>query len=148
MKTFEQMVVEALEEIEEIFPFDLMAEMESDNPPLLIDVREPTEYRSAHIPGALHVPRGILEAASEPGYAETEPALAEGREQDIVVVCRSGRRSALAARALKELGFIRVRNLKLGVRGWNDDGGPLVDHAGATVDPDDAEVLIEKRAVP
>ncbi len=149
MKTFEQLVAEALRDVEEIFPCDLMSELEFDGPaPLLLDVREPAEYQAAHIEGALHVPRGVLEPASEYGFEETEPALAEGREEDIVVICRSGRRSALAVRTLKELGFLRVRNLKLGIRGWNDDGGPLVDHAGNAVDPDRAEVVIENPAAP
>ncbi len=138
MKTFQQLVDEALQTVPEVFPCDLMVELEQGARPLLLDVREPAEFRTLRIAGSLHVPRGVLEAASEPGYEETSLRLVQARDEDIVVVCRSGRRSALAARTLQLLGFKRARSLKLGLRGWNDDGGDLVNDTG-TISPEIAD---------
>ena len=101
-----------------------------------------------HIAGSLNVPRGILEAACEYDYAETEPELVEARRRPIVVVCRSGNRSALAAYVMKLIGYEDVSSLKLGIKGWNDGDLPLVDGVGNTVDADDAAAVIERELAP
>ncbi len=139
MKNYQSLVDEALARVPEIMPWDLRERLEQPEPPILLDVREPEEYAAMHIPGSLNIPRGILEPSVEWGFDETEPRLAAARDEEIVVICRSGRRSALAARTLQELGFERVQSLKLGVRGWNDDEAPLEDTGGNRVDPDEAE---------
>ncbi|HEC19804.1 MAG TPA: rhodanese-like domain-containing protein [Gammaproteobacteria bacterium] len=139
MKTYNELVNDCLAHIEEVFPWDL-AEETAENPELLlIDVSEPYEYARAHIPNALNVPRGILESACEYDYDETVPELAAARKREVVVICRSGRRSALAAYTLQLMGFQHVRSLKTGLRGWNDDEYPLVDAEQNPVDPDTAE---------
>ncbi|MFN3565039.1 MAG: rhodanese-like domain-containing protein, partial [Burkholderiaceae bacterium] len=66
----------------------------------------------------------------------------------IVVVCRSGHRSVLAADVLQTLGFADVVSLKTGVRGWNDFEQPLVNAAGVTLDADTAERLLAARVRP
>jgi rhodanese-related sulfurtransferase len=139
MKTYDELVNDALERVEEVFPWDLVDEMDADKNLLLVDVSEPYEFTLAHIPDSLNVPRGILESACEYDYDETVPELASGRERDIVIICRSGRRSALAADTLLQMGFARVRSLKTGLRGWNDGEYPLVDAQQQAVDPDLAE---------
>ena len=88
---------------------------------------------------ALNVPRGILESACEYDYDETVPELAGGKTRDIVIICRSGKRSVLAADTLLKMGFTKVRSLKTGLRGWNDGEYPLVDAKQQPVDPDLAE---------
>jgi 3-mercaptopyruvate sulfurtransferase SseA len=88
------------------------------------------------------VPRGVLEQACEWDFDTTEPALAGGRAREIVVVCRSGHRSVLAADVMQAMGFGHVVSLKTGVRGWNDAELPLVDAAGRPLDPDAAEALL------
>jgi adenylyltransferase/sulfurtransferase len=81
---------------------------------LLIDVREPFEADIARIPGARLIPLG-----------ELRDRLAEiDRHADIVVHCRSGQRSAKAARWLEEAGFDRVRNLRGGILAWADEVDP------------------------
>jgi len=136
--TYRQLAADASARIAEIAPWDLPGFL-ADNPDaLLVDIREPAEYAAAHIEGAINVPRGIIEAACEWDYPETEPALAGGRDRPVVLVCRSGNRTALAAVTLGALGFADVRSLKLGLRGWNDGDLPLVDAAGAVVDGDEA----------
>lgn len=148
MKTYQSLVDEALTHVPEIMPWDLRERLEQSDPPILLDVREPEEYAAMHIPGSLNVPRGILEASAEWGFDETEPRLAAARDEEIVVICRSGRRSALAARTLQELGFGRAQSLKLGVRGWNDDEGPLEDAGGHAVDPDEADEYLRVKVRP
>lgn len=96
------------------------------SPPLLVDVREPEE-RLAHgsIPGAIHAPRGMLEFAADPTSAyhraEFDP------ERRTILYCASGGRSALAAAALRTLGYARVAHLDGGLKAWRE--------AGLTVDP-------------
>lgn len=136
---FEQLVNEALQRIEELFPWDLEEELKSSSTgPLLVDVREPYEFEAMHIKGSINVPRGVLEAACEYDYEETVPELAAARDRDIVVICRSGRRSALAADVMQKLGYKNVKSLKTGLRGWSDYEQELVDRDGQVVDDDTA----------
>ena len=133
MKRFAELVAECLPNINEVFPWDVEEKLAGDTPPLILDVCEPGEFSAMHIQGSLHVPRGILESACEYGYEETVGVLAEAREREVVVVCRSGNRSALAALTMEMMGFKKVSSLKTGLRGWNDYELPLVDGTGQTV---------------
>jgi rhodanese-related sulfurtransferase len=142
-KTYKQLAAEAAERIEEIMPWDVPDFMESHPNALLIDIRERDEFARARIPGTLNVPRGILESAADWDYAETEPALVMARDKPVVIICRSGNRSALAAEVLAQMGFANVRSVKLGVKGWNDADQELIDREGALLDGDDAMDLIE-----
>ena len=139
MKKYSQLVEELSKEITEIFPWDLEERFESDEPPFILDVRERDEYEVAHIDGSLLVPRGILESACEWDYDETVPELVEAREREVIVVCRSGHRSVLAAYNMKLLGYKKAISLKTGLRGWNDYEQPLVNGAGDPVDIDEAD---------
>jgi hypothetical protein len=65
MKTFEQLIAESLEHVEELFPWDLAEKLEGGADLMLMDIRQPYEYDAMHIEGALNVPRGILETACE-----------------------------------------------------------------------------------
>lgn len=133
MKRFIELLEDCMPGVEEVFPWDLTEQIEEGREMLLIDVREPYEYDTMHIDGSINVPRGILESAVEWGYEETEPELVEARDRYVVLICRSGNRSLLAAKTLAMMGFGNAVNLKLGLRGWNDDERPLVDEAGAPV---------------
>ena len=145
MKHFNDLIAECLPEVNEIFPWDLEEKLQQETPPLLLDVREANEFDALYIPGSLCVPRGILESACDWDFDETVPELAAGREREIVVICRSGNRSILAAHTMMRMGFKNVSSLKTGVRGWNDFEQPLIDAAGNEVDIDDAdEVLASK----
>ena len=138
MKTFTQLVDECLQHIQEIFPWDL-AEKLTESKPLIIDTREPYEFDAMHIEDSINVPRGILESACEFDYEETVPELAHARNKEVIVVCRSGRRSALAALVMQEMGYGNVISLKTGLRGWNEFEQAMVDKDGNIVDIDDAE---------
>jgi 3-mercaptopyruvate sulfurtransferase SseA len=70
------------------------------------------------------------------------PELVEARDRRLVVVCRSGNRSVLAAHTLQLLGFTRTASLKTGLKGWNDYDQPLIDERGELLDTDTAERLL------
>lgn len=140
MKHFLQLVSDCLQDVGEIMPWDLEERMQENPHLLIVDVREPYEFDAMHIAGSLSVPRGILESACEWDYEETEPELVRAREREIVVVCRSGYRSVLAAHSMLLLGYRNVVSLKTGLRGWKDYEQALVDRDGGVVDLDAADV--------
>jgi rhodanese-related sulfurtransferase len=142
VKRYADLIADALRRVREIKPWDLRDALARDPPPLVLDVREPVEFAKARIPGALNVPRGVLEQACEWDHDETVPELVNGRARPIVVVCRSGKRSVLAADTLLQLGFADVVSLATGMRGWNDFDQPVVDGEGRAVDGDGAEALL------
>lgn len=86
-----------------------------------VDVREPAEWAQGHLPGAVHIPRGLLEFQADPGTPSFNPALADKR---LVVYCASGGRSALAAKTLSDMGYGRVANMLGGWNGWSQAGRP------------------------
>lgn len=139
MKRYDDLVAEALTRVKEIMPWDLAKRLAAGDAPVLLDVREPAEFALLRIPGSINVPRGVLEQSCEWDYEETVPLLAAGREREIVLICRSGKRSALAADVMRQMGYAKAVSLKNGVRGWNDFEQPLVDAAGKPVDGDSAE---------
>lgn len=140
------LLAECQKHVAEIFPWDLKERLEGAAPPLLLDVREPHEFACAHIAGSLIVPRGILEMACEEGYEDAVPELVAAREREIVVICRSGQRSLLAARTLQRLGYRQVTSVRTGLRGWNDDEYPLIDARGRPVPADAADACFTARA--
>ena len=104
-------------QIDEVDPSEVNAAVANGNGsrPVLIDVRESTEWDAGHIPGAKHVPRGYLEQRIE--------AAAPDRRQRVVLYCASGNRSALAAHTLRELlGYEHVESMTGGITLWKDRG--------------------------
>lgn len=83
---------------------------------LLIDVREADEFSAAHIPGAVHIPRGLLEFR-----LSNDPQLAN-RDLRLVLYCKNSGRSALAADALREMGYRQVLSLAGGIDAWQAAG--------------------------
>ena len=150
-KTYRDFVKDLLPEIKELFPWDLRELMDKEAL-LLVDIREPYEFDSMKIENSINVPRGILEAACEWDYAETVPELVNARDQKIIVICRSGNRSVMAAHTMQLMGFKDVTSLKTGLRGWNDSEEPLVNIENSSIDIEKADeyfntpVSEEKRA--
>src|SRR6202012_917508 len=88
---------------------------QSSNGTLLIDVREPEEWGTGHIPGAKHVPKSYLESRIE--------GAAPDRSQHVILYCQSGNRSAWAARTLlDDLGYEHVESMTGGITLWKDRG--------------------------
>lgn len=98
------------------------AELLRTTPDLLVlDVREPDEFSTGCLPGAVLVPRGLLEPKAAPD-SPARDALFEDPERPILAYCGSGARSALAAHTLQELGFREVHSLAGGIQAWRDAG--------------------------
>lgn len=105
--------------IPEITPTELRDRLDREHPLVLVDVREPHEMHIADLPdvGQHRIPVGEFEDRA----GELDP------EQPVVVYCRSGSRSAWAARRLRERGFEQVWNLKGGVLGWRAEVDPSLE---------------------
>jgi hypothetical protein len=89
-----------------------------------------------------------LEQSCEWDYDETVPELANGRGREIVVICRSGKRSVLAADVMQQMGFANVTSLKTGMRGWSDYEQPMTNAKGEPLDADDGDVLLAPAVKP
>lgn len=148
-ESYNSLVKKALESgVGELMPWDLDELLETGAKPLLLDIREPYEFKSMHIAGSLNVPRGILEAACDYDFDETEPELVKARGREIIVICRSGNRSVLAALTLNQLGYSDVKSLKTGVKGWNDYQLPLVDGDAKPVSTEQGDEFFTTRLRP
>jgi len=139
MKTYQQLIEECLEYVTEIFPWDLLEKLEKGDKPILLDIREPEEFNAMRLENSMNVPRGILEQSCEWDFEETVPQLVKARDKEIVLVCRSGNRSVLAAYTMQQMGYQSVLSLKTGLRGWNDYEQPLVNDQNQIVDIEDAD---------
>ena len=118
--TVRDLIAAARARIREIQPAELL-ELQKFGCPV-VDVREPEEFAEGHIPGAVNIPRGLLEFE-----VDGHPAVAlSHRERPVVLYCLSGGRSALAAEALLRLGFANPMSLDHGILGWEDAGHPVV----------------------
>jgi rhodanese-related sulfurtransferase len=122
------LIARARRTIHEVSPVDVQARLPGS---ALIDVREPAEYLTGHLPGAVNIPRGLLEfeVATHPAVANvTDPALAD-RSRPIIVYCLSGGRAALATAALCEMGYSNVVSIQGGIRACIDAGLALTTKA-------------------
>jgi len=142
VKTYQDLIQDCLNDannpVGELFPWDLAEVLENGEKPLLLDIREPYEFNAIHIQHSINVPRGILESACEYNFEDTVPELVEARDKEIIVICRSGNRSVLAAYTMQLMGYQSVKSLKTGVKGWNDFEQPLYNKDQQAVDGDDA----------
>lgn len=130
--TVRDLIATARSRIREVRPTELL-ELQRFGCPV-VDVREPDEFAEGHIPGAVNIPRGLLEFEVD-GHPAVNYLTAEAlshRERPLVLYCLSGGRSALAAEALLRLGFTSPMSLDHGILGWADAGHPVVTPATAT----------------
>ena len=107
--------------VPEIDPIDAI-QLVNESGAVLVDVREDDEWAAGHAPRAIHVPLGTL----DPRSFDSTVA--------VVAVCRSGKRSAIAASQLAAAG-ITVYNLAGGMKAWLEDGQPVIrdDYKAATI---------------
>ena len=83
---------------------------------VLVDVREESEFARGHLPGAIHLGKGVIERDIEKAIPETSAK--------IILYCGGGFRSALAADALQRMGYIDTVSMDGGWRDWNEAGFP------------------------
>lgn len=110
---FKQLVDAAKQQIQEVNVADLKRMQQSGEPFTLVDVREREEQARGTIPGAVAIPRGVVERDID--QATTNKA------QPLVIYCAGGARSALAALNLKQMGFQKVMSLAGGYSAWEKE---------------------------
>lgn len=126
MKTVHDLVTEAKKSIQEIPLQD--AELAIRAADVLIDVREADEFAAGHLPGAVLMPRGLLEFK-----LSGSPAMA-ARDLKVVLYCKTSGRAALAAQSMKEMGYLSVQSLAGGFDAWEAAGKPVIRPEQPTFD--------------
>lgn len=117
-KTLADLISDARPKVRHISADELAERLEAGEQIVLIDIREPYEYTEIHIPGALLIPRGLIESAADAHNARRVAALHRARDETVVLYCDTGGRSTLAAESLQLMGFTHVLNLAGGLKLW------------------------------
>jgi rhodanese-related sulfurtransferase len=115
---FLKLVEEARARVKETTVDAVKARLDRGEKLHLVDVREESEWAKDHLPGAVHLGKGIIERDVEQRFPD---ATAE-----IVLYCGGGFRSALAADNLRQMGYANVISMDGGIRGWREKEYPLV----------------------
>lgn len=113
---FLKLVNDAKTRVKETNVADVKRRMESGENFLLVDVREDSEWAKGHLPGAVHMGRGIIERDIEKSVPENGTKL--------ILYCGGGFRSALVADNLQKMGYTNVESMDGGWRGWTEAGLP------------------------
>lgn len=119
MKSFQDLVAEAKTRIREVTIEDVKHMVAEGSDHVLVDIREESEWQGGHIPGAVHVARGVLELQLPRGLPDVDTP--------IVLYCGGGNRSALAADVLQVMGYRDVASMAGGWRGWVGSGGAVAN---------------------
>jgi rhodanese-related sulfurtransferase len=114
---FLQIVEDAKKRVREVTVDQVKAKLEGAENFLLIDVREESEWAKDHLPGAIHLGKGVIERDIEQRVPELNTPM--------VLYCGGGFRSALAADNLQKMGYTNVVSMDGGIRGWREKGFPL-----------------------
>lgn len=120
-KSAADLVAEAKQRVENLTPDDV--EREISEGAVVVDLRESEELAGGRIPGAVHVPRGMLEFRADPSSPYHDAALDPSAR--VILHCAAGGRSALAAATLKEMGYDNVAHLDGGFGAWQSAGKPV-----------------------
>jgi rhodanese-related sulfurtransferase len=111
------LVQDAKSRIRETDVAEVKARLDQGERLTLVDVREESEWEQGHIPGAVHLGKGIIERDVERMFPNPE--------QEIILYCGGGFRSALAADNLTKMGYRRALSMDGGIKGWREAGLPL-----------------------
>ena len=114
---FLKLVNDAKKRIRETNVDEVKARLDRGEQFVLIDVREESEYAKDHLPGAIHLGKGVIERDIEQRVPDPKTP--------IVLYCGGGFRSALSADNLQKMGYTNVLSMDGGVRGWREKGLPM-----------------------
>jgi rhodanese-related sulfurtransferase len=114
---FLKIVNDAKQRIREVTIDDVKAKLDRKEQFVLVDVREQSEFAKDHLPGAIHLGKGVIERDIEQRVPDTAAPL--------VLYCGGGFRSALAADNLQKMGYTNVVSMEGGVRGWREKNFPF-----------------------
>lgn len=115
---FVTLVDDALTRVEEISADEVKRMLDDDTDFKLLDVREQDEWERSHIAGAEYMGKGVIERDIEKKVSN--------QDEQLVLYCGGGYRSALAADNLQKMGYRNVKSLKGGFRTWKEAGLPIV----------------------
>jgi rhodanese-related sulfurtransferase len=114
---FLKIVDDAKQRVRETTVDEIKARLDRGDKFVLVDVREESEWQKDHLPGAIHMSKGVIERDVE----QKMPDL----NAEMVLYCGGGFRSALAADNLQKMGYTNVISMDGGVRGWREKGYPM-----------------------
>lgn len=114
---FLQIVNDAKSRVKECSVDDVKGKLDRGEPFILVDVREESEFAKDHLPGAIHLGKGVIERDIEVKIPDTAAKL--------ILYCGGGFRSALAADNLQKMGYTNVISMDGGIRDWRAKGYPL-----------------------
>jgi rhodanese-related sulfurtransferase len=114
---FLNIVADAKSRVREVTVDDVKARLDRGERLVLIDVREESEWAKDHLPGAIHLGKGVIERDVEERVPDTSA--------EVVLYCGGGFRSALAADNLQKMGYTNVVSMDGGIRVWREKGYPL-----------------------
>jgi rhodanese-related sulfurtransferase len=115
---FLKIVDDARSRIRETNVDDVKKRMDRGDKFLLVDVREESEYAKDHLPGAIHLGKGVIERDVEARVSKLDT--------EMILYCGGGFRSALAADNLQKMGYTNAISMDGGIRGWREKNYPLV----------------------
>jgi rhodanese-related sulfurtransferase len=134
-KSLDQLLAEARARLQRVEPSDALAAMRAGA--VLIDIRSEAERSlDGVVPGAIFIPRNVLEWRCDPTSPYREPRI-DGRARRLILMCNEGYQSSLAAATLHELGLTRTTDLIGGFQAWRAAGLPIraVAHGGRAHEP-------------
>ena len=114
---FLKIVDDAKTRVRETNVDEVKARMDRGDKFLLVDVREESEFAKDHLPGAIHLGKGVIERDIEARVPQFNT--------EMILYCGGGYRSALAADNLQKMGYTNVISMDGGIRGWREKGYPL-----------------------
>lgn len=114
---FLKIVDDARQRVHEVSVDEIKQRLDRGQKFLLVDVREDSEWDKDHLPGAVHLGRGVIERDIEERVSDLNAPM--------VLYCGGGYRSALAADNLQKMGYTNVLSMDGGIRGWREKGYPL-----------------------
>lgn len=114
---FLHIVQDAKSRVRELGVQDVKAKLDRGEQFHLVDVREESEWSAGHVPGAVHIGKGVIERDVESKIPDADA--------EVVLYCGGGYRSALAADALQKMGYKNVISMDGGWRGWREAEYPI-----------------------
>ncbi len=125
-KSYSDLLREARATVREVSPAEVDLQREADAPPVIIDVREASEWEQGHIPGAVHISKSYIEQQVE--------SAAPDRDAPVVLYCAGGVRSLFAGQTLQEMGYSNVASMSGGFQSWKTQGLPWKMPAALTAE--------------
>jgi rhodanese-related sulfurtransferase len=116
---FLKLVQDAKSRVRETTVDEVKSRLDRGEKPTIIDVREESEYARDHVPGAIHLGKGVIERDVEARFPDTGV--------ELILYCGGGFRSALAADNLQKMGYTNVVSMDGGIRDWRNKGYPLTN---------------------